>query len=183
MTLMAEKNVAAGDDAAARDTEEAARAAGPAEHDESVVEVLAAKILIDWLRNRQQLLVPFTIDFQKLDAGQVDVLIQAMLAAAQADGTVDGKERARVESAVQILNAGEAQRSRLTAMLDQPRPLAQVLSDVQDVQTGALVYAASLLAIDRRKLVNRQYLRYLAARLQLPKDLTRSLEQRFRSSS
>jgi uncharacterized membrane protein YebE (DUF533 family) len=88
-----------------------------------------------------------------------------------------------VESAVQILNAGEAQRSRLTAMLDQPRPLAQVLSDVQDVQTGALVYAASLLAIDRRKLVNRQYLRYLAARLQLPKDLTRSLEQRFRSSS
>ncbi len=153
--------------------------AGPPPYDESIVEVLAAKILIDWLRNRQQLLVPFTIDLQKLDAQQGKILVQSMLAAAQADGTVDGNELERVESALQHLNAGEAQRAALREILERQQPLAEILAAVRDVQTGSLVYAASLLAVDRRKLVNRQYLRYLAARLQLPKDIARSLEQRY----
>ena len=177
MTLITELQTPVADDA-----EEAARAAGPAEHDESVVEVLAAKILIDWLRNRQQLLVPFTIDLQKLDQEKVELLVQAMLGAAQADGASDGKERERVESALQLLNAAQDQRTTLAAALDRPRPLADVLSGARDVQTGAIVYAASLLVVDRRKLVNRQYLRYLAARLELPKELARSLEQRYREA-
>jgi uncharacterized membrane protein YebE (DUF533 family) len=50
---------------------------------------------------------------------------------------------------------------------------------VHDVQTGALVYAASLMAVDRRQPVNRYYLRYLAARLQLSEELAGSLEQRY----
>jgi uncharacterized membrane protein YebE (DUF533 family) len=107
------------------------------------------------------------------------MLILAMIVAAQADGTVDGKERERVRAALERVNATAAQLADLDAALDQPKPLAFALADVKDVQTGAIVYAASLLAIDRRKLVNRQYLRYLATRLQLPKDLARSLEQRF----
>jgi uncharacterized membrane protein YebE (DUF533 family) len=159
--------------------EEAARPAGPADHDESIVEILAAKVLIDWLRNRQQLLVPFKIDLQKLEAARVNLLLHALIAAAQADGTADGKDRERVEAALVALSAAEAHRPLLDAAFAQPAPLAQTLAEAKDVQTGALVYAASLLALDRRKLVNRQYLRYLAARLQLPKDLTRSLEQRF----
>jgi uncharacterized membrane protein YebE (DUF533 family) len=57
-----------------------------------------------------------------------------------------------------------------------------VLTAVPDVQAGARVYAASLLSIDRRKPVNRHYLRYLAARLQLPRELAHSLEQRFRAA-
>jgi uncharacterized membrane protein YebE (DUF533 family) len=96
---------------------------------------------------------------------------------------MDGTERARVESALERLNAGEAHRTSLQGLLERPRPLGEVLGQVKDVQTGAIVYAASLLAIDRRKLVNRHYLRYLAARLQLPKDLTRSLEQRYRAAA
>ncbi|MDB5862775.1 MAG: hypothetical protein JWO70_581 [Betaproteobacteria bacterium] len=157
--------------------EQAARPAGPDDHDESIVEILAAKVLIDWLRNRQQLLVPFKIDLQKLDAAQVSLLLHALIAAAQADGTADGKRR--VEAALVALNAAGAHRALLDAAFARPAPLAQTLAGAKDVQTGALVYAASLLAVDRRKLVNRQYLKYLAARLQLPKDLTRSLEQRF----
>jgi uncharacterized membrane protein YebE (DUF533 family) len=161
------------------DAEDTARPAGPAEHDEPLVEIVAAKILIDWLRNRQQLLVPFTIDLSKLDAKQVELLVQAMIVAAQADGTVDGKERERVRAALTRLGASEAQLADLDRALDEPRPLAHALSGVEDVQAAAIVYAASLLAIDRRKLVNRQYLRYLAVRLRLPKDVARSLEQRY----
>src|SRR5947199_412034 len=74
--------------AAVAPDEETARPAGPAAHDEPLVEIVAAKILIDWLRNRQQLLVPFTIDLTKLDPAQVELLVQAMIVAAQADGTV-----------------------------------------------------------------------------------------------
>jgi len=70
----------------------------------------------------------------------------------------------------------------MTLALEQPRPLSRLLAEVEDVQTGARIYAASLLSIDQRKPVNRHYLRYLAARLQLPKELARSLEQRFRAA-
>ena len=161
------------------DRDDPARPAGPAEHDEPLVEIVAAKVLQAWLRNRQQLLVPFSIDLQKLDAPQVELLLQAMIVAAQADGTIEGKERARVRAALERLNATEDQLANLDAALDQSKPLAHVLAEVKDVQTGAIVSAASLLAIDRRKLVNRLYLRYLAARLQLPRDVSRSLEQRY----
>ena len=161
------------------DRDDPARPAGPAEHDEPLVEIVAAKVLMAWLRNRQQLLVPFSIDLQKIETAHVDLLLQAMIVAAQADGTIDGKERERVRAALERLNATQEQLANLDAALDRPKPLAHALSEVKDVQTGAIVYAASLLAIDRRKLVNRQYLRYLAARLQLPKDVSRSLEQRF----
>jgi uncharacterized membrane protein YebE (DUF533 family) len=160
-------------------TEDAERPAGPAEHDEPLVEIIAGKVLFAWLRNRQQLLVPYTIDLAKLDAGEVELVVQAMIVAAQADGTIDGKERDRVRAALERLNATGEQLSKLDTALDQPKPLAHALANVKDVQTGAIVYAASLLAIDRRKLVNRQYLRYLSARLQLPRDVCRSLEQRF----
>ena len=165
----------------APEPEEAVRPAGPAEHDETIVEVLAAKILIDWLRNRQQLLVPFTIDLQKLEEREASLLVEAMLAAAQADGTVDGNERERVDSALELLNAGDPQRAMVDRIIEKPRPLAHILADVTDVQSAGIFYAASLLAVDRRKLVNRQYLRYLAVRLQLPRELARSLEQRYRA--
>ena len=163
-------------------TEEAERPAGPAEHDEPLVEIVAAKVLFAWLRNRQQLLVPYTIDLAKLDADEVEILVHAMTVAAQADGTVDGRERDRVRSALERLNATPQHLAKADAALDDPMPLAHALAKVGDVQTGAIVYAASLLAIDRRKLVNRQYLRYLSARLQLPKDVCRSLEQKFFAS-
>jgi uncharacterized membrane protein YebE (DUF533 family) len=163
------------------DADEAAREAGPAEHDESMVEVLASKILVDWLRNRRQLLVPLTIDLQKLEAAQVGTLIDAVAAAAQAEGAQDGSERERASAALQLLRPSEEHSGMLAAALERRKPLSAILSAVKDVQAGALVYAVSLLAVDRRKLVNRHYLRYLAARLQLPRDLARNLEQRFRA--
>ena len=156
-----------------------AQPGGAPAFDESVVQVLASKILIDWLRNRQQLLVPLTLDLQKLEPAQTEILVQAMVAAAQADGGPDPGDHERLAAALRRLNASEAHRSALTSAIDRPRPLFEVLAQVKDVQAGAQVYAASLLAIDRRKRVNRYYLRYLAARLQLPSDVARSLEQRF----
>lgn len=153
------------------------------EVDPGIVNALASKVLLAWLRNRYQLLFPFSFDLRRLDRTQAELAIHAMVAAAQADGSFDGKERERIEGAMSLMNPSEAEHGVLAAALDNPRPLNDLLRDVRDVQTGALIYAASLLAVDQRKPVNRHYLRYLAARLQLSDELLKSLEQRFGSGS
>ena len=153
---------------------------GPSgEHDESLVSIVASKVLGDWLRNRQQLLVPLTLDLQKLEPRESEILMHAMVTAAHADGELDPGDRQRLDAAMRRLNAADGQRAAMNAMMDERKALGEVLAEVPDVETGAKVYAASLLATDRRKRVNRYYLRYLAERLKLPKDLSRSLEQRF----
>jgi uncharacterized membrane protein YebE (DUF533 family) len=153
---------------------------GPPEYDETIVQVIASKVLGDWLKNRQQLLVPFTLDLQKLDPAEVETLMHAMVAAAQAGGDPGDRARERLDGALARLNADEAQRGAFYRALEAPRALRDVLAGVRDVRMGAIVYAGSLLALDRRRLVNRQYMRYLAARLDLSPQLARSLEQRFR---
>jgi uncharacterized membrane protein YebE (DUF533 family) len=167
---------------ATEETDVGSEAGGPPEHDDNVVEILASKILIDWLRNRQQLLVPFTLDLQKLEPRQAETLLEAMVVAAQAHGPLTTADRERLSSALRLINATDEQHAAVEALTGHAKSLHEVLDDVSDVQEGALVYAASLLAIDRRKRVNRYYLRYLAARLELPRDLVRTLEQRFNSA-
>jgi hypothetical protein len=153
-----------------------------AEFDPGIVYVLSEKVLLSWLRNRYQLLFPFALDLRRLDERQAELLVHAMIAAAQADGSFDGNERKRIEGTLSLVDPDEDERAFLEAVINQPKPLNEILKDVHDVQTGALVYAASLMAVDQRKPVNRYYLKYLAARLQLSEELTGSLEQRYRSS-
>jgi uncharacterized membrane protein YebE (DUF533 family) len=151
--------------------------------DPAIACVLASKVLYDWLRNRHQLLFPFALDLDRLDAAGAALAIDAMLLAAQADGTFDARERERVEAALQRVSRGAAPAGHAAAALESTKPLGRVLAQVRDVQGAALVYAASLLAIDPGKTVNRLYLRYLAARLQLSDELVESLERRFRATA
>jgi hypothetical protein len=155
----------------------------PAGPDPGIVCILSEKILLAWLRNRYQLLFPFVLDLRRLDRTQADLFIHAMIVAAQADGSCDGRERGRIEGTLALVNPDVVERGFLDAALEHPRPLNELLQEVRDVQTAALFYAASLLAVDRRNPVNHHYLRYLAARLQLSDELVTSLEQRFRSSA
>ena len=155
----------------------------PAGPDPGIVCILSEKILLAWLRNRYQLLFPFVLDLRRLNQPQADLFIHAMIAAAQADGSCDGRERGRIEGTLALVNPDAVERGFVDAALEHPKPLNELLREVRDVQTGALFYAASLLAVDRRNPVNHHYLRYLAARLQLSDELVASLEQRFRSSA
>lgn len=156
--------------------------AGPAEPalDPGILDVLAEKVLLAWLCNRYQLLFPFAFDLRRIDKDQTELLVQAMVAAARVDGAFDAKERERIEGVMSLL--GPDEEASLAAALDRPKPLHEILGQVRDVQTGGRVYAVSLMAVDQRKAVNRCYLRYLAARLQLSEELVGSLEQRFRSA-
>jgi uncharacterized membrane protein YebE (DUF533 family) len=152
-----------------------------AEFDPGIVGVLAEKVLRAWLQNRYQLLFPFALNLRRLDQRQAELLVHAMIAAAEADGSFDRRERERIEGTLSLVDPSEDERAFLEKALSRPRPLNDILSEVHDVETGALVYAASLMALDERKPVNRYYLKYLAARLQLSEELTGSLEQRYRA--
>jgi len=151
--------------------------------DPGLIGVLAEKVLLAWLRNRYQLLFPFAVNLRQLDQRQAEILVHAMIAAAQADGSFDKREQERVEGTLSLVSASDSERHYLAEATKRPKPLNEILGEVHDVQTGALIYAASLMALDERKPVNRYYLRYLAARLQLSEELAGSLEQRYRSSS
>jgi uncharacterized membrane protein YebE (DUF533 family) len=154
---------------------------GEPEFDQGIVGVLAEKVLNAWLRNRHQLLFPFALDLRRLDRHETELVIHAMIAAAQADGSVDGKERKRMEAALDLTEGSKA--SILDEILQHPKSLNEILAEAQDAKTGALIYAAALLAVDRNRPVNRYYLKYLAARLQLPDELVGSLRQRYRPAT
>lgn len=159
--------------------EVAPKSASEPAFDPGIVGILSEKVLLAWLRNRFQLLFPFALDLRRLDERQAGLLVHAMIAAAQADGSFDRQERDRIAGTLDLVNPSADERAFLSRAIESPTPLNEILSKVHDVQTGALVYAASLMAVDRRQPVNRYYLRYLAARLQLSDELTKSLEQRY----
>lgn len=148
--------------------------------DDAALGILAEKVLLAWLRNRYQLLFPFALDLRRLDERQAALFLHAMVAAAQADGSLDRRERDRLEGTLRLVNPSAEERAVLDEVLARPRPLNEILAEVRDVETAALVYAASLMAVDRRQPVNRYFLKYLAARLQLSEELAGSLEQRYR---
>jgi hypothetical protein len=151
--------------------------------DPGVICVLSEKVLMAWLRNRYQLMFPFALDLRRLDREQAKLLVHTMVAAAQADGAFDGSEHKRIEGTLGLVDAADDARAFMDEALKEPKPLNEILAGVKDVQTGALVYAASLMALDERKPANRYYLKYLAARLQLSDELVLSLEQRYRAAN
>lgn len=143
---------------------------------------IGEKVLLAWLRNRYQLLFPFALSLERLDDQRLGLFLDAMVAAAGADGDLDGRERERLGSALALLDPTGRRKGALAAALAAPATLEQVLRRATDVETGALVYAAALLVLDRRKPVNRLFVRWLAARLQLTEGLAQSLDQRFHVS-
>lgn len=141
---------------------------------------LGAKLLGDWLRNRQQLLVPLTLDLSQVDAASADLLLRAMAAAAQACGQPDDADHTRLTAALERMKAKPEQQAGLHDRLSAPEPMNAWLAQVEDAPTATLVYAAALLAVDQRATAGTAWLRYLAARLGLARELVKNLEQRYR---
>lgn len=142
---------------------------------------LATRLLDGWLSNRQQVLVPHTLNFRALDGGQGALLVDVMAAAAQADGTVDPREAQGLPQVLGRVGAGAAEQARLASALSEPQNLGALLARVEAEGLATHAYAAALLAVNRRAQVNRAFLDYLAARLGLAADIARSLERRYRA--
>lgn len=154
---------------------------GPADPGDVLRSTVATKVLGGWLANRQQTLVPHTLNFRVLEPAQADLLLAVMAAATQADGEIDPHEVRQLPLALSRVGAGENEARRLEVALAEPQHLGVLLARVQDAGLATHAYAAALLAINRGARANRAFLDYLGARLGLAPDVTGSLERRYRA--
>jgi uncharacterized membrane protein YebE (DUF533 family) len=112
------------------------------------------------------------------DGPEAMLLVRAMIAAAMADGHIDGGEQERIFAEVNRLDLSAEEKAMLFDELRRPLPIDELTRQASDPRVGAEVYAASLLAIDEDRPEGRQYLDRLAGRLALPAMLVEALHAR-----
>lgn len=104
------------------------------------------------------------------------VLLRAMIAAAKADGHIDDKERANIESQLARLGL-ESDASRfIQEELAKPLDVDAIAAHSDSPETAAEIYLASRLVIDVDNDEERAYLNKLTAALNLPSELVAQLE-------
>ncbi len=103
-------------------------------------------------------------------------LVQAMIAAAKADGHIDDAERARILEKVKISGLDEEAEAFLAKELAEPVNLDELVAAAQTEEQKVELYTASRLAIDPDNRAERGYLDMLAGRLGLPDALVDHIE-------
>lgn len=105
------------------------------------------------------------------------VVIEAMVAAAKADGHVDAEEQRRLFSEVERIGLDSESKAYVFDLLAQPAGLSKLSTKVATPEQAGELYLASRLAIDPDHPAERAYLDALAVRLQLPAELRAHLEK------
>ncbi|NHB76064.1 tellurite resistance TerB family protein [Rhodobacter calidifons] len=98
-------------------------------------------------------------------------LLQAMVAAAKADGHVTPDERARIDGQLRNLGLGEEAEALIAAELDAPLDAARIAALAQSEAEAIQLYAVSLLAVDPDTEAEKAYLASLASALRLDPGL------------
>lgn len=104
-------------------------------------------------------------------------VVQAMVAAAKADGVVDATERERIFDRVKQSGLSQADQDDVMRVLTQPMNVESVVGGVDSPELAAEIYAASLLAVHPASRAERAYLDMLAARLNLEPGLVAELDR------
>jgi len=104
-------------------------------------------------------------------------LLRAMIAAAQADGRLDGDERRAIFERVESLDLAPPDKAELFAQLERPVDMGTLADAATTPEIAAEIYTASVLAIDVDTAAERGYLTMLAARLELPDALVEAIHQ------
>jgi uncharacterized membrane protein YebE (DUF533 family) len=95
------------------------------------------------------------------------LLVRAMVAAANADGSISAAERARILAQADEGHADPEDRRVLERELDNPRPVEELLGQVRDRETAEEFYLASRMALDDKTEAHRAYLARVRERLGL----------------
>lgn len=103
-------------------------------------------------------------------------LLQAMVAATQADGVVTDAERAAITAQLKALNLSAEAEAMIAAELDRPLDIDRIAALASTPEEAASLYTASLLVIDRSRATEQAYLQTLATRLKLDPALVQHLE-------
>ena len=103
------------------------------------------------------------------------VLVRAMIAAAQADGRLDGAEGRAISSRIEALDLDPADKTELLEQLVGRVDLGELVAAAHSREIAIEIYTASLLAVEVDSPAERAYLQLLAARLDLPEDLVQAI--------
>lgn len=98
-------------------------------------------------------------------------LLQAMIAAAKADGHVTPEERASIDGQLGNLGLGDEATALIAAELDAPLDVGRIAGLARSEAEATQIYAASLLVADEDSPVEKGYLAMLAARMNLDQGL------------
>lgn len=104
------------------------------------------------------------------------LLVRAMVAAANADGTIDDEERRDMVEHLARAGLGPAEQAALAQELANPLPPSALMAGIRTPAMAEQVYTVSLVAIDVPGDAEKAYLRGLAAMLNLSPAVVARLE-------
>lgn len=105
------------------------------------------------------------------------LLIRAMITAAYSDGQLSHDERSRILDAIDQAGADQRDREIMEREIANPKPLDELLAEVQDRETAQQFYVASRAAIDGHSEADRAYLAALRDRLSLTEEEAAEAEE------
>jgi uncharacterized membrane protein YebE (DUF533 family) len=109
-------------------------------------------------------------------------LVRAMIAAAKADGEIDGKEKAVIFERLNAMELDAGAKAFVFDELSNPADINKVVADVRSPEHGVEIYAASVMAIDVDSPAEKAYLAMLAARLGLEDGLVEEIHNSIKAA-
>lgn len=106
------------------------------------------------------------------------LLVRAMVAAASADGIIDGEERESIFARLHAAGLSDEEKNFVAGELSSPPRLEDILAGVKTRELARQVYAVSLLAVTVDTGEERRYLADLRRRLDLDESEAKSIEEK-----
>jgi len=108
---------------------------------------------------------------------RAQLVLQAMISAAKADGQIDQREMQRIVGRLEEGGASDEARAFVLEEMQRPADLDRLIGEARTPEVAVELYAASLLAIEVDTPAERDYLRRLAQRLNLTPATVRRVHQ------
>lgn len=122
-------------------------------------------------------LSPAVHELSGADADQrAETLLIAMIAAAKADEHIDDTEAQRLTRAIEQSGMEADAQNFFIQEMRKPLDAGRIAALADDLETGAEIYAATLLVVDEMSAAERIYLGDLRDKLALPSELAAALE-------
>ncbi|MGI9464704.1 MAG: tellurite resistance TerB family protein [Aestuariivirgaceae bacterium] len=109
-------------------------------------------------------------------------LVKAMIAAANADGHIDGDEQQAVFDAVNKMQLDAEDKSLVFDTLQSPPSITTIAGYADGIEQASEIYLVSRMAIDPDHPAEKAYLQGLADQMSLPEDLVTHLENQIGSA-
>ena len=141
----------------------------------AAVGALAYKVYNDWQAKQNPQAISETFD--QNDNLHNTLILQAMIAAAKADGHIDSAELARIEQALDNMGADQQVRQLVQQEMNKPLDPAKIARLAKSPQQASEIYLASLIVADEQNFMEKAYLQELAKQLNLAQEVVAQLEQ------